>query len=284
MSATIAVIGLGAMGSRIAARLLNAGHRVIVWNRTVEKAEPLVARGAELAASPADAAGGVEAVLVMVSDPAALTAVTEGPEGIAAGASSSLTVIQMSTVDPPAVARLASALPAGVGVLDAPVLGSIDAVETGSLTLFVGGAEPLVERWKPLLSTLGSPIHVGDLGAGMAAKLVANATLFATLAVLGEAIALAERLGLARDVGFEILKTTPLAAQAERRREAIKNERYPKRFALALARKDAELIVGAGADLRVHAAIAKWLREAEDAGLGDLDYTALLAWILHGRK
>jgi 3-hydroxyisobutyrate dehydrogenase/2-hydroxy-3-oxopropionate reductase len=280
----IAVVGLGAMGSRIAARLLDARHRLIVWNRTAEKAQPLVERGAELAASPADAAGAAEAVLVMVSDPAALVAVSEGPQGIAAGATSSLTVIQMSTVDPAAASRLASALPAGAGVLDTPVLGSIDAVEGGSLTLFVGGAEPLVKRWTPLLSTLGSPIHVGPLGAGTAAKLVANATLFSTLAVLGEAIALAERLGLARDVVFEILKTTPLAAQAERRREALENENYPKRFALALARKDAELIVEAGADLRVHAATAEWLREAEDGDLGDLDYTALLAWILRARK
>jgi 3-hydroxyisobutyrate dehydrogenase-like beta-hydroxyacid dehydrogenase len=282
----VAVIGLGAMGSRIASRLLDAGHRVIVWNRTAAKAGPLVERGAELLDSPAAAAGTAEALLVMVSDPPALAAITDGPEGIAAGATSSLTVIQMSTVDPSAVSRLATALPAGVGLLDAPVQGSIDAVEAGSLTLFVGGPEPLVERWMPLLSTLGSPIHVGPLGTGTAAKLVANATLFATLGVLGEAIALAERLKLPRDVAYEILTTTPLGAQAERRRDAVESGEFPKRFALALARKDAELILEAGADarvdLRLATATAEWLRDADEGGFGDLDYTALLAWILRG--
>jgi 3-hydroxyisobutyrate dehydrogenase-like beta-hydroxyacid dehydrogenase len=280
----VAVVGLGAMGSRIATRLLDAGHELIVWNRSAERAAPLVERGARIADSPAEAAAAADALIVMVADPPALAAVSEGTEGIAAGATSSLTVIQMSTVDPAAVSRLATALPAGVGLLDAPVLGSIDAVEAGSLTLFVGGPEPLVERWKPLLSTLGSPIHVGPVGAGTAAKLVANATLFGTLGLLGEAIALAERLGVPRDVAFEILGTTPLATQAERRRDAIENEAIPKRFGLSLARKDAELVLAAaadaGADLRLATATAEWLRSADAGGLGDLDYTALLAWIL----
>jgi 3-hydroxyisobutyrate dehydrogenase-like beta-hydroxyacid dehydrogenase len=272
------------MGSRIAGRLLEAGHDVVVWNRTAERAAPLVERGAELAATPAAAAAAADALIVMVADPPALAAVAEGAEGIAAGATDSLTVLQMSTVDPSAIARLASALPSGLGLLDAPVLGSIDAVEAGTLTLFVGGPEELVERWTPLLSILGSPIHVGPVGAGTAAKLVANATLFATLAILGEAIALAERLGLSRDAAFEVLNATPLATQAERRRAAIEQEDYPQRFALALARKDADLIVAAaaeaGVDARLARATAEWLRDADAGGLGDLDYTALLAWIL----
>jgi 3-hydroxyisobutyrate dehydrogenase len=278
----VAVVGLGAMGSRIAGRLIDAGHQVLVWNRTAERAAPLVERGAQLAATPAAAAAGAEAVIVMVSDPSALVAVTEEENGIAPGATASLTVIQMSTVDPAAVMRLAGALPKGVGLLDAPVLGSTDAVEAGTLTLFVGGPAPLVERWTPLLSDLGSPIHVGGVGAGTAAKLVANATLFATLAALGEAIALAERLGLSPEIAFEVLSTTPLAAQAERRRGAIERDDYPKRFALALARKDAELVLAAAGprvDLRLGRATAEWLRGADTAGLGDLDYTALLAWI-----
>jgi 3-hydroxyisobutyrate dehydrogenase-like beta-hydroxyacid dehydrogenase len=279
----VAVVGLGAMGSRIAGRLIDAGHQVVVWNRTAERAASLVERGAELAATPAAAAAGAAALIVMVSDPSALIDVTEGPNGIAAGATASLTVIQMSTVDPAAVERLAAALPERVGLLDAPVLGSVDAVEAGTLTLFVAGPASLVERWTPLLSHLGSPVHVGGLGAGTAAKLVANATLFATLGALGEAIVFAERLGLSPDVAFEVLGTTPLAAQAERRRGAIERDDYPKRFALALARKDAQLILAAAADaridLRLARAAAEWLRDADAGGLGDLDYTALLTWI-----
>jgi 3-hydroxyisobutyrate dehydrogenase-like beta-hydroxyacid dehydrogenase len=192
---TVAVIGLGAMGSRIAGRLVDAGHDVVVWNRTPAKAEPLVERGATAAATPADAARRAEAVLTMVAHPDALRAVTEGPDGLAAGVDEETTVIEMSTVGPAAVAWLADALPAGANLIDAPVLGSISEAEAGSLNVFVGGPESLVQRWTPLLSALGTVRHVGPLGAGAAAKLVANTTLVGTLSLLGEALALAQGSG-----------------------------------------------------------------------------------------
>ena len=282
----VAVVGLGAMGGRMARRLLDAGHEVLVWNRTPDKMAQLTDLGAMPAESPADAAHRADAVITMVSDPPALRAVTEGPAGVAAGVGGSVTVIEMSTVGPAAVSRLASALPAGTGLLDAPVLGSISEAESGSLRIFVGGPASLVERWMPLLSTLGSPIHVGPLGAGAASKLVANVTLFGALGVLGEALALAEGLSLARDAAFDVLAETPLAAQAERRRRAVETADYPARFSLSLARKDADLIAEAatasGVDLRLGAAAKTWLVNADDAGWGDRDYTAVLARILHG--
>jgi 3-hydroxyisobutyrate dehydrogenase-like beta-hydroxyacid dehydrogenase len=270
---TVAVVGLGAMGSRIAARLLDAGYDVIVWNRTAEKAKPLVDKGATLADSPADAAAQAEAVIVMVADPAALDSVTADLAGV--------TVIQMSTVSPAAVARLASRLP---DLLDAPVLGSISEVESGTLKIFVGGPEPLVEKWMPLLSLLGQPMHVGPVGAGTAAKLVANTTLVGLIGLLGEALALGEGLGLAREVVFDVLAQTALAQQAERRRPAVEAGDYPPRFALYLARKDAALIVeaaeAAGVDLRLVPAARSWLADAEAAGRGGDDYSAVLAEIL----
>ena len=134
----IAVAGLGAMGSRLAARLVAAGHEVTVWNRSAGKAEPLAELGAIPAATPAQAASRAELLITMVADPAALQAVTEGPDGVVAGASASLTVVEMSTVGPAAVARLASALPPATGLLDAPVLGSLDEAESGSLVIFAG--------------------------------------------------------------------------------------------------------------------------------------------------
>ncbi len=270
---TIAVVGLGAMGSRIARRLLDSGHDLVVWNRSAARADELVDAGADRAESPADAARRAEVVLTMLADPDALRAVSEGPEGIAAAVDESTTVIEMSTVGPPAVARLREALPDAVGLLDAPVLGSLSEVESGSLRIFVGGPVALVERLTPLLSTLGSPLHVGPLGSGAAAKLVANTTLFGTLGVLGEALALAEGLGLSRETAFEVLAATPVAAQAERRRGAIESGDYPARFALALARKDADLVAQAaeeaGVDLRVAEAARSWLIEAEAAGWGE---------------
>lgn len=281
---TIAFIGLGAMGSRIAGRLLDAGHQLVVWNRTPERAQELVARGATAADNPAQAARQAEVVMTMLADPAALEDVTEGPVGVASGVTASTTVIEMSTVGPPAVARLASVLPEGVGLLDAPVLGSLPEAESGSLHIFVGGPAPLAERWMPLLAVLGSPIHVGPLGDGAAAKLVANSTLLGVMSVLGEALALAEGLGLSRDATFKVLSATPIAAQAERRRPAVESGKFPPRFALSLARKDADLVAAAaaatGLDLPVAAAARSWVAAAQESGRGEQDYSAVLAHIL----
>lgn len=280
----VAVVGLGMMGSRVARRLLDHGHELVVWNRTAARASELVQVGAVPANSPADAARRVDVVITMLAGPEALREVTEGVNGVAAGVQSSTTVIEMSTVGPRAVSRLASVLPPETALLDAPVLGSVTEAESGTLQVFVGGPAVLAERWMPLLSILGSPMYVGPLGAGASAKLVANTTLVGTIALLGEALALAQSLDLARETAFDVLARTPLAAQAERRRRSVETGEYPTRFALYLARKDANLIAEAaaetGADLRVSAAAGSWLAEAEEDGWGDRDYTAVLARIL----
>ena len=280
---TVAVIGLGAMGSRFARRFLDAGHEVIVWNRTPGKADELVSSGAVPAASPADAARSADAVITMVADPDALRAVTEGPDGIAAGADASTTVIEMSTVGIAAVRWLASALPAGTGLLDAPVLGSLSEAESGTLLVFVGGPHRLAKRWIRLFEALGSVMIAGPLGSGAGMKLVANATLVGTLTLFGETVALADRLGLSREASMEMLHFTPLSLVAKRRRDQLETGEFPLRFRLALARKDAELILEAAEaahlDARVLAAAATWFAEAEQAGLGDRDYSEILRLI-----
>jgi 3-hydroxyisobutyrate dehydrogenase-like beta-hydroxyacid dehydrogenase len=276
----VAVVGLGGMGSRIARRLLEAGHEVIVWNRTAAKAKPLTELGAVAAESPADATRRAEAVITVVADPEALRAVTEEPDGIAAGAEET-TVIQMSTVSPSTVAWLDSVVPE---LLDSPALGSLSEVESGTLRIFAGGSEELVERWTPLLSVLGTVLHVGPVGAGTAAKLVANSTLLGVLAVLGEALVLAKVQGLPRETAFDVLAGTPLSVQAERRRPALETGEFPLRFALSLALKDAELIresaESSSADLKVAAAARDWFAEATEASWGERDYSSILAWIL----
>ena len=214
----VAFIGVGAMGGRMARRLLDAGHELTVWNRTPSKATPLVDAGAASAPTPAEAARGAEVIITMVADRAALQAVSESPEGIAAHAK---TVVEMSTVGPAAVSELRALLAPGADLLDAPVLGSVSEAEAGTLQIFVGGDEALFEQIRPLLAELGSPVHVGPLGAGAAAKLVANLTLLGTLGLLGEALALADGLGLSGEATWEVLGGTPLAGQAERRRPAV---------------------------------------------------------------
>jgi 3-hydroxyisobutyrate dehydrogenase-like beta-hydroxyacid dehydrogenase len=125
---------------------------------------------------------------------------------------------------------------------------------------------------------------VGELGAGTASKLVANSTLLGCLAVLGESLALADRLGLAQGDAFEVLAATPLAEQAARRRTSVESRSFPARFTLNLASKDAQLITseaaGRGLGMRVASAVCEWLDDAQSSGLGEDDYTALLGRII----
>ena len=280
---TLGFVGLGAMGSRMARRLLDAGHELVVWNRTRDKAEELARAGALVAENPADAARRAEVVMTMLADPQALEAVVKGDDGIAAGADAS-TVIEMSTVGPAAIEWLRQVLPAEFPLLDAPVLGSLSEDDAGSLKVFVRGDAELAQRWMPLLETFGTTFHVGPLGSGAAAKLVANTALLGTLTLLGEALALSEGLGLSRDAAFQVLSVSPLAPQAERRRQSIEDDDYPLRFTLALAFKDSNLIgeaaASAGVDMRLMSAACSWFEEVVETGGGDQDYSAILAHIL----
>jgi 3-hydroxyisobutyrate dehydrogenase-like beta-hydroxyacid dehydrogenase len=260
----VAVLGLGAMGSRIARRLLDAGNDVIVWNRTAARAEGFP----RVASSAAEAAGEADVTITMLANPDALRAVT--------GDIHPRLLIEMSTVGPDAVRELAERME----VIDAPVLGSRSEAEDGTLHVFVGATPEQYAQWSPVLAPLGTTHHVGPLGAGASAKLVANSTLIGTIGVLGEALRLAERLGLPRDAAFEVLGVSPLAAQAERRRAALEANDFPPRFPLGLARKDADLVGAAAPDLRVAQAARSWLVDADDAGWGDRDYSAVLAWLL----
>jgi 3-hydroxyisobutyrate dehydrogenase-like beta-hydroxyacid dehydrogenase len=282
---SIAFLGLGAMGSRMARRLLDAGHELTVYNRTRERAAPLGEAGARVADTPADAARGAELVVTMLANPDALRAVMGD---VARGVEPGATVIDMSTVGPDAVRELPGLLPEGVAVLDAPVLGSLGEAESGRLKVFVGGPDDAVERWRPVLEVLGPVLHAGPLGAGAAAKLVANSALLGVLGVLGEAVALGDGLGLSRDATLEVVAATPVGPQAERRAPVLAGDDTPAtRFRLALARKDGDLVVDAararGLELRLAPAARDWFAAAEAAGRGDEDYSLVLRTIAPGR-
>jgi 3-hydroxyisobutyrate dehydrogenase-like beta-hydroxyacid dehydrogenase len=273
--AKLAFCGLGQMGTPIAARLLDAGHDVSVWNRTPERAAPLERRGARRAASPADAAAGVVAAITMVTDPSALEAVVLGEGGLAEGLTSGSTLIDMSTVGPDAVRRIADRLPSGVSMVDAPVLGTVPHAESGELKVFAGGEDRDVERWGPVLGALGTVVHIGPLGAGAAMKLVANSTLGALMTALGEALAVADALGLDQRTVLDVLAESPIGVTVNRKRQSIESGSYPPTFKLSLARKDLALVNDAAGnadlDLRVAPASGSWLADAESAGLGSLD-------------
>ena len=278
----IAVLGLGAMGRAIAARLLGAGHDVRVWNRTPGKDDDLVAAGARRSTTPADAVREAEVVITMVTDPPALEAVLFGPDGAAPAIPDSATLIDMSTVGPTEISSVVERV-APVAVLDAPVLGSVPSVESGSLVILAGGDHAVFERHTELLALLGRPIHVGPSGSGAMLKLVNNAASIATLVALGELLALTDRTGLGIDAVLQSLEAGPLASLIERWRPRLKGEDQSSYFRLALARKDLAIVFDEaereGTELTVAQTAAARCDEAIEAGLGDEDFGAIIAFL-----
>src|SRR5829696_1310197 len=234
----IAFLGLGQMGSLMAANLLDAGHAVTVWNRSTEKTEALRSRGASVASSPAEAAADAEAVLTVLTDAAALDDVVFGEGGVAETIRPGAALIDLSTVGPGAIRSVASRLPEGVDVLDAPVRGSVDKAKAATLGILVGGSDEAFDRWEPLLGSLGTPTHVGDLGAGQAAKVVNNVAVITSIALVGEALGLAERLGIDRTRALGLLEETYVGDVVRYVRARLEPGDFAPRFSADLAWKD----------------------------------------------
>jgi 3-hydroxyisobutyrate dehydrogenase-like beta-hydroxyacid dehydrogenase len=285
--AKLAFLGLGQMGAPMAARLLAAGHDLAIWNRSRDKTAPLAARGARVGASPAEAARGTAAAFTMLATPEAVEQVVLGPDGVAAGLAPGATLVEMSTIGPDAFLRLRERLPRPLDVLDAPVLGSVPQATEGTLQVFVGGEPALFERWRPVLEAFGKPRRVGPAGSGAALKLVVNSTLGSLMCTLGEALALAGALGLGPAPVLDALCESPIGVTARSKRQHIESGTYPPRFKLDLARKDVRLVgeaaARAGLELPLAAAARRWFEAAGEAGLGDLDYSAVVARI-RGRQ
>jgi 3-hydroxyisobutyrate dehydrogenase len=278
----VAVLGLGAMGRAIGARLLGDGHDVSVWNRTPGKDDDLVASGARRAETAAGAVRDVDVVITMVTDPPALEAVLFGPDGAAPAIPQSATLIDMSTVGPTEIASVVERL-APVAVLDAPVLGSVPSVEGGTLVILVGGERPVFDRHTDLLALLGTAIYVGPSGSGAWLKLVNNAAGTAALVAVGELLGLTDRAEIDLDVVLDSLATGPLASLIERWRPRLTGEDHASYFRLALARKDLALAFEeaerAGTELTVAEAAAARCDQAIGDGLGDEDFGAIVQFL-----
>lgn len=204
---SIAFLGLGHMGSRMAARLVAAGHEVTVWNRTPGK----TVAGASSAATAADAVARADVVITMLTGPAAVEAVVLG-----APPRPGAVLVEMSTIGPTALATLAAKLPAGTRVVDAPVGGSIGAAERGELTIFAGGADADVEAVAPALAALGTVKRCGGPGTGAAAKLVAITAVVTSTVLLGDLRELGEALRLPADFVDRLVTGGSLAVVQER--------------------------------------------------------------------
>jgi 3-hydroxyisobutyrate dehydrogenase-like beta-hydroxyacid dehydrogenase len=277
-----AFCGLGRMGLPMAIRLIESGHEVAVWNRTPGKARPAVAAGGRQATTPADAATGAEVAVTMLSTPEAVQEVLFGREGLSAGLAAGSTLLEMSTVGPDIVRDVSHRLGDAIDVLDAPVLGSVPQAKDGSLRIFVGAiSEEAARRWFPFLEAMGTPRYLGSPGSGAAMKLVVNSTLVALMTALGEALALADVLGLDEAAVLDVLGDSPIGVPARGKRSNLETGMYPPNFTVSLAAKDAGLVVDTAVRLGLELPVARaglaWMARAADGGFGDLDYSAVIA-------
>ncbi|MEM9492556.1 MAG: NAD(P)-dependent oxidoreductase, partial [Myxococcota bacterium] len=213
----IAVLGLGAMGARMARRLVDAGHSVVVYNRSRQRADELVAAGATWGETPRAAADGADLVMSMVTDDDAARAIWLHPETGAVGAlRAGMIAIESSTVTPAWVAELGRAVSAtGAALIDAPVAGSRPQAEAGQLIYLVGGEAATVDSVRPVLGVMGSAVHhIGALGAGTVIKLVVNAFFGVQVAALSELLGMAAKSGIAVDRAVETLSQMPITSPA----------------------------------------------------------------------
>ena len=214
MKAPLGFVGLGAMGGRMARRVLDAGYTLYGYNRTAAKAADLVRAGMTLAASPREVAERADVVFTMVTDDTALEAVTRPPEGLLAGWRPGAILVEMSTVSPAVVERLAAAVAARSGaLLDAPVSGSPATLDAGQLSFMVGGDPAALERARPYLEAIGPTItHVGPVGLAKSMKIAVNLGLAVQMLAFAEAVALAEKAGVDRARAVEVLLKSVIAS------------------------------------------------------------------------
>lgn len=212
--AKLGFVGLGVMGGGMVERLLGKGHTVTGYNRTRSKAETLIARGMNWADSPRAAAAAGDVVFTMVTNSAALQAVTEGPEGILAGLRAGKVLVDMSTVSPEFSRALAGKIrQANADMLDAPVSGSVLTLQQGKLSIMVGGREETFERLQPLLEDIGPKVtYVGENGLAVSMKIAMNLSLAVQMLAFSEGVLLAEKSGIARQTAVEALTHSAVAS------------------------------------------------------------------------
>jgi 3-hydroxyisobutyrate dehydrogenase len=283
----IGICGTGRMGSAIAQRLISLGHEVGVWNRNSAKTKPLVDAGAKMFASPSELVKGCEVTIVMLLNDAATEAIYRGTNGILKAKLAGKLVIDMSTVRPDTMkANGGSVLELGAAFVECPVGGSTGPAKEGKLLGLVGGTKADVARAMPILEQLCRRIeHVGELGSGSIIKLAVNLPLLVYWQALGEALTICKPLNLPADRLIDILSDTSGAPTAMKGRgPAIAKvlggaPLGETAFGLNAAKKDLATAVQFGAsihaELPVTASALACYEEAEAAGLGDADATAV---------
>jgi 3-hydroxyisobutyrate dehydrogenase-like beta-hydroxyacid dehydrogenase len=275
-------VGLGVMGGRMVKRLLDTGHSVTGYNRTRAKAQWLLDTGMKWAETPRAVADSAEVVFSMVSDTAALQAITAGTHGIVAGLAAGKIYIDMSTVSPAASRDIAHEVAAkGAHMLDAPVSGSVITLEEGKLSFMVGGDRVAFERALPILEAIGPKVtYVGGNGLAVSMKIATNLSLAVQMLAFSEGVLLAEKSGITRETAVEVLLNSVIASpMVKYRGPFVLNMPEEAWFDVDMMQKDLLLALEMGLKLDVPlpttAITNQLLTSARAAGLAEKDFAIL---------
>ena len=283
MVKTISYLGLGTMGSGMAANLLEAGYKLTVWNRNAEKCEPFARKGARVADTPADAVRDVDLIMYSLSNDHAVEDVVFGAEGILSGIKEGQIAMDMSTVLPATSLQEQEAYAKrGVDFLDAPVFGSKQESADAKLWIMAAGNKAIFEKVKPVLEHLGQTIHYfGKNGNAAAMKLVGNLIVALEMEALAEGLLLAQKAGLDLNTVMEVVKMADFRSPllVSNGQNILKRDFSPS-FALKLMLKDAGLIEKFGNSLQspipALRVVEKNLAAAVDLGFGNENASALI--------
>ena len=284
----VALIGAGRMGSAMGGRVAAAGHDLVVFNRTRSRAEDLAGQtNARVADSAREAAEFAEVCLVSLADDPAVTATYLDDNGLIAGLQPRAVVCDASTVAPATVRGLNPLVAQKDAILlDTPVSGSVSTVESGTLTVMVGGDQDGLDRARPVLETFAKSIfYLGDIGAGATMKLVVNSLVHSLNVAVSEALVLAEKAGLDRETAYDIFEAGAAGAPyVKYKREAfLRPGEVPVAFSLDLVAKDQELIhdlaAQVGARMEQGEASRKLVAEAVSAGMAERDISEVAEFL-----
>lgn len=282
MGRTIGFVGTGLMGRGMVRSLIRKGHALRVWNRTRSKAEEAAKAGGTVAASPAEAARGADVVFSMLSDPAAVSACFEGPDGILSTLGKGAVVVDSSTVSPPSTKRMADLVRArGASMLDAPVFGSRNEAENGNLGFIVGGDRAVFDSVQDVFAALGKSTYMGPAGMGASAKLVVNLVIASELQAFHEGMVMAAKIGLDPDVMYGVLMNSRARAGIfEMKGPNILKRDFEAFFPLRLMDKDMRLALETADSLQLPLPVVKAVKDVlgacMSAGQSEEDFSSAI--------
>ncbi|OYD06648.1 2-hydroxy-3-oxopropionate reductase [Paludifilum halophilum] len=286
MTEKIGFIGLGIMGKPMARNLIKAGYRLVVYNRTREKAESLIGEGVEIAATPRDVAERSDVVITMLPDSPQVREVITGEDGLFEGAGEGSLLVDMSTISPVVARELSTqARERGLGMLDAPVSGGESGAEKGTLSIMVGGSEGEFERARPLFEVMGTTMtHVGEAGAGQVVKACNQIVVALTIEAVSEALVLGSKSGVKPALIIDVL-SGGLAGNRimETKRSNFLEHDFNPGFKMELHHKDLGIALASAREYGVSLPLTALVDQIQGSlvakGEGSQDHSALLTWV-----